>query len=89
MGYRIRYGPGKRRGMKQVWKLQTAGAVGLLAGVLILGAAFPAVKETLSDTLLPGEGTAVAVMARVLSDGGSLRDAVVTGCREVLLENSH
>lgn len=77
MGYRIRYGKTPRR-MPGLWKAQAAAAAGLLAGCLLFG--------TQSWWLRPREDSAEAVMAQVLSGGGSLREAVVAGCREVLLE---
>lgn len=85
MAYRIRYG-GKQRlnGSWRMWQMQTAMAVILLGCLFLTKECLPGGQEILAGVFLPKSETATEAMALTLSGGGTMREAVMVFCRQVL-----
>lgn len=84
MGYRITYGPVKRKKEKpRRWPVWMAGVAALAVFVRIMGW-----DEVLLSFLLPGDPAVTAAalenMARSLGDGQGIAEAITGFCREII-----
>lgn len=87
MAYQINYAgdePVPLRPKSGIWKAQVWVAGVLLLTLFLLNSFVPEAVQVLSDTFLPQEGTAAAVMAQTINDGGTFRDGLVAVGRGIL-----